>query len=53
LNAHWFVTVTEAQVTIEAWRDDYNTQHPHGSLGRRTPSEFAATWKEDTPILMS
>jgi len=53
LNAHWFVTVTEAQLTIEAWRDDYNTQHPHGSLGRRTPSEFAAAWKEETPVLTS
>ena len=53
LNAHWFVTVAEAQLTIEHWRDDYNTQHPHGSLGRRTPSEFAATWKEATPILTS
>lgn len=53
LNAHWFVTVTEAQLTIEAWRDDYNTQHPHGSLGRRTPTEFAALWKEVTPVLTS
>ena len=53
LNAHWFVTVTEAQLTIEAWRDDYNTQHPHGSLGRRTPSEFPAWWKEVTPVLTS
>lgn len=39
LNSHWFVTVTETQPTIEHWRDDYNVQHPHGSLGRRTPSE--------------
>jgi putative transposase len=53
LNAHWFVTVTEAQHTIEHWRDDYNTQHPHGSLGRRTPSEFAAQWKEVTSLLTS
>ena len=53
LNAHWFVTVTEAQLTIEDWRDDYNTQHPHGSLGHRTPSEFASTWKEDAPVQMS
>jgi len=53
LNAHWFVTVTEAQLTIEHWRDDYNTQHPHGSLGRRTPSEFAAQWKEAPPVLTS
>ncbi|OLC70175.1 MAG: hypothetical protein AUH78_21835 [Gemmatimonadetes bacterium 13_1_40CM_4_69_8] len=53
LNAHWFVTVTEAQLTIEAWRDDYNTQHPHGSLGRQTPRAFAAGWKEETHLLMS
>ncbi len=53
LNAHWFVTVTEAQLTIEDWRDDYNTQHPHGSLGHRTPTEFASTWKEDSPVLTS
>jgi putative transposase len=53
LNAHWFVTVTEAQLTIEAWRDDYNTQHPHASLSHRTPSEFADHWKEATPVLTS
>jgi len=53
LNAHWFVTVTEAQLTIESWRGDYNTQHPHGSLGHQTPTEFALTWKEDSRVLMS
>lgn len=53
LNAHRFVTGTEAQLTIEAKRDDYNTQHRHGSLGRRTPSEFAAHWKDVTPSLTS
>ena len=41
---------TEAQLTIEAWRDDYNTQHPHGSLGRQTPRAFAAGWKEETHL---
>jgi len=25
LNAHCFVTITEAQFAIEHWRDDYNT----------------------------
>src|SRR2546422_497058 len=53
LNAHWFVTVTEAQLTIEAWRDDYNTQHPHCSLGRQTPRAFSAGWQEETHLLMS
>ncbi len=45
--AHWVVTVAEAQLAIDHLRDDYNTQqHPHGSLGRPTASEFAAGWKE-------
>ena len=28
-------------------RDDYNIQHPEGSLGCQTPSAFAALWKEE------
>jgi transposase InsO family protein len=26
---------------IEAWRIEYNTERLHGSLGNRTPEEFA------------
>lgn len=44
LNAHWFVTVAEARVTIEAWRSDYNTIHPHSSLRHLSPADFAASW---------
>jgi len=52
LNAHWFVTVAEAQLTIEQWRADYDTEHPHSALGRRTPAELAHTWEEaTTPVL--
>jgi putative transposase len=46
LNLHWFATVEEARQSIEAWRIDYNAVRPHGSLQQRTPSEFAAQWKE-------
>lgn len=42
LNDHWFVTLQEAQVRIEAWREDYNRNRPHSSLGDLTPEEFAA-----------
>lgn len=42
LNDHWFQTMREAQVRIEAWREDYNSRRPHSSLGDLTPEEFAA-----------
>jgi putative transposase len=42
LNAHWFATMADARRKIEAWRNDYNTERPHSSLGYRAPQEFAA-----------
>jgi putative transposase len=41
LNEHWFVNMVDAQITIEAWRVDYNTVRPHSSLDDRTPDQFA------------
>ena len=40
LNVHQFVSIADAQATIEAWRIDYNQRRPHGSLGHLTPTEF-------------
>jgi len=42
LNVHEFATLKEAQAVLKAWQHDYNHHRPHGSLGRLTPSEFAA-----------
>lgn len=42
LNQFWFVNLLEAQERIEAWRQDYNQERPHSSLGYQTPLEFAA-----------
>ena len=42
LNDHWFTSLNEARVLIEAWRQDYNLNRPHSSLGNSTPLEFAA-----------
>jgi putative transposase len=42
LNDHWFLSLREARVLIEAWRKDYNLNRPHSSLGNITPAEFAA-----------
>lgn len=42
LNENHFGTLAEAQVAIERWREEYNTERPHGPLGQRTPAEYAA-----------
>jgi putative transposase len=47
LNAHWFLTVADAQEKLEDWRRYYNEDRPHGAIGsnlleksrsRRSPS---------------
>ena len=41
-----FCTMTEAQVLIEDWRIEYNTERPHSSLGYLTPVEFNRAWTQ-------
>lgn len=40
LNQHWFLDMGEVKATIEAWRQEYNRDRPHGALGDLTPLEF-------------
>lgn len=40
LNLHWFESLDEAKVIIEAWRRDYNESRPHSPLNDRPPAEF-------------
>jgi transposase InsO family protein len=42
LNASWFQNLFDARRKIAAWREEYNEERPHSSLGYRTPLEFAA-----------
>jgi len=39
LNAHWFLSLEDAQEKIERWRQEYNGFRPHSSLGNLTPDE--------------
>jgi putative transposase len=48
LNTQHFVTMDEARTAIEAWRVEYNTERPHGSLGWQTPEDFAGQLEQDT-----
>lgn len=40
LNQHWFASLAEARVMIEAWRQAYNGERPHSALGYLTPSAY-------------
>ncbi len=42
LNVSWFWNLWDARRKIAAWREEYNRERPHSSLGYRTPEEFAA-----------
>jgi len=41
LNRELFGSLLEAQIILEQWRNEYNDQRPHSSLGYQTPSEYA------------
>jgi putative transposase len=41
LNATCFRNLADARKKIANWREEYNGERPHSSLGYRTPNEFA------------
>jgi putative transposase len=43
LNVHWFSTLGDARVKIEAWRQEYNESRPHKALNQLSPLEYVAT----------
>ena len=52
LNEEVFISLTDANQTIQRWRHDYNHHRPHSSLGGLTPTEFASRWMTaDSPTM--
>ncbi len=45
LNQTLFRSIRHAREVLGAWRDDYNGERPHSSLGWKTPAEYAAERK--------
>ncbi len=41
LNETLFTSLDEARCKIKEWKDDYNQNRPHSSLGNLTPNEYA------------
>jgi putative transposase len=42
LNVNQFISIADAQATIEAWRVNDSQRRPNSSLGHLTPIEFVA-----------
>jgi putative transposase len=40
LNAHWFMSLDDAQRKCEDWRRDYNEERPHSAIGNKVPVEL-------------
>ena len=45
LNEHIFINLHHAQTILQEWKEDYNTQRPHSSLGYKTPMEYLESQK--------
>ena len=50
LDANLFSSIADAHRQVKAWRIEYNNDHPHSSLGWRSPMEFRNIFiKHSTP----
>lgn len=45
LNVHWFLSMEDAREKIEKWRNEYNTERRHSSIGNISPDEFRRSLK--------
>ena len=50
LNREEFESEPQARALGALWKEEYNTERPHSSLGYQTPAEFAATCVRYVPI---
>jgi putative transposase len=43
LSQHWFTNLEDAARRLGEWKDEYNNDRPHSSLGHATPTQFRAS----------
>ena len=51
LNAHWFMSLADAQKKLEDWRKHYNEERPHGAIGQKTPNDAESRWRSQPAIV--
>ena len=49
LNAHWFLSLSDAAEKLEVWRRDYNEKRPHGAIGNKLPIELMKSEYASSP----
>lgn len=47
LDAYYFNDVHQLQKLSDQWRDEYNYNHPHKSLGNKSPIEYKSRFDEE------
>lgn len=47
LNMHWFLSLEDLQRKAWEWREEYNNERPHSSLGMKTPKEFLEIYDKE------
>jgi len=48
LSQHWFRDLPDAREILGKWREEYNNERPHSSLGLETPARYRAGQTEVT-----
>lgn len=43
LNCHWFESLSDARLKVEAWRDNYNKHRAHRAFNNLPPIQFVAS----------
>lgn len=44
LTQHYFLDLKEAARVLHSWKEEYNNDRPHGSLGQIPPAHYRAGW---------
>jgi len=53
LNMEVFYSLKEAKIILQQWRQEYNHERPHSSLGYLTPWEYWQKWIKDNWMMFS
>lgn len=50
LNQHWFLTLADAREKVEAWRNYYNEERPHGAIENIPPAALISSDGATNPL---